>query len=410
MKDFRPSPDKGRVVTQAHAGDNHQASGVRYDVKAPTFTPALSSFANTNTGANGNMQMGPVGLGATYHKSQQQAIPNGSAPAVGSTRVSPPLGLGHAYQHPQHGELDSDNNSMANLNAVQMPTVRSGAVSQQQHGRGLVGDCLGNGHDQEGGMSIYDLRRQYPQYQRSPVGINTHSLSGIAEQVHTRPYSPMNGTINGQCQLQGHANGNNGLSNNQEHSPTLAIGGQPHQNQGGINSMAYNSEQHKHHVQGNQFAQAMCSVPLHLQSPDYEDIGHGMHMMPANRRLHQDPRAQNGSSGAVNGYAYGLTSSVSDGSMTKYYTPQSSPPMDLIRVDREPRAKKNTVGPLAFGTPIKEIMANRSEMLQTLTENGKPRLTDVLDTKFLPFTESYRFASPTEDNGVIVIQNVSHPH
>ncbi|KAI1203545.1 hypothetical protein F5X97DRAFT_330204 [Nemania serpens] len=53
-------------------------------------------------------------------------------------------------------------------------------------------------------------------------------------------------------------------------------------------------------------------------------------------------------------------------------------------------------------------MANRSEMLQTLTENGKPRLTDVLDTKFLPFTESYRFASPTEDNGVIVIQNIPY--
>lgn len=399
VMDIRSSPDKTDPVTKAHAGDTHQANGVRYDVQAPAFTPPSSSFANINIGVNGNTQMGQVKLGATYQKSQQQGIANSSAPAVGSTRVSPPPGFGHFYQYLQNGELADDNNSMATLNAVQLPTTRSGAGSQQQHDDSFARHSLRN---------ETDLIRQYPQYRHSPIGTNTHSLNGKAEQVRSRPFSPMHGVIGTQDRQQGHANGNAGPSNNQQDSPTLAVGRQLPQNQGGANSMAYSSEQQKRHVQGNQFAQAMSSLPLNLPSPHYQEMDNGMRVLPANRRPHQELKAQNGSSGLVNGYAYGLTSSVSDGSMAQYYPQQQpSPPMDLIRVDEQLGAKKGTVGPLAFGTPTKEIMANRSEMLQVLTKNGKPSLKYLLDTKFLPFTETYKFASPSEDNGVIIIQNVS---
>ncbi|KAI8951539.1 hypothetical protein F4801DRAFT_601121 [Xylaria longipes] len=47
-------------------------------------------------------------------------------------------------------------------------------------------------------------------------------------------------------------------------------------------------------------------------------------------------------------------------------------------------------------------------MLQALTENGQPRLYDLLDPQFLPFTESYKLAFPSEGNGVIVIKNIPY--
>lgn len=406
-KDIRLSPVKAGPVTQAHAGNNHQANGVRYDVQAPTFTPALSSFADVNGGVYGNMQLGQINFDTSYQKSQKQEITNISAPAVGSTRVSPPLGLRHVYQRHQLNELASDNNSMATVNAVQIPTARSGTGSQQQHDHSFANGHLSNGHAQQLGTLGVDLRRQYPHFQHSPFGANAHFPNEKAEQVRSRAFPPIHGAINTEDQLQGHTNGNTGLPNNQQQSSTPAADSQPLQQQGGTSSIEYSSEHQKSHMPGGQSIQAMSSLPLTFSSFQYQDLENGRRMMPANGGPHQEHKTQDGSPGPVNGYAYGLTSSVSDGSMMKYYTQQPEPPKDLIRVDNELNMKKTTVGPLTFGTPTKEIMANRSQMLQVLTENGKPSLTDLLDTKFLPFTESYRFASPSEDNGVIVIQNVS---
>ncbi|KAI0447193.1 hypothetical protein F4803DRAFT_558879 [Xylaria telfairii] len=53
-------------------------------------------------------------------------------------------------------------------------------------------------------------------------------------------------------------------------------------------------------------------------------------------------------------------------------------------------------------------MARRSEMLQALTEKGQPSLQDLLNPRFLPFTENYRLAFPSEENGVIAIRNIPY--
>ncbi|KAI0434792.1 hypothetical protein F5Y09DRAFT_354795 [Xylaria sp. FL1042] len=53
-------------------------------------------------------------------------------------------------------------------------------------------------------------------------------------------------------------------------------------------------------------------------------------------------------------------------------------------------------------------MASRSELLQALTENGRPSLNDLFDRKFLPFTENYSFSHPSVENGVIVIRNIPY--
>jgi len=65
------------------------------------------------------------------------------------------------------------------------------------------------------------------------------------------------------------------------------------------------------------------------------------------------------------------------------------------------------VRPLHFGVPAKQIMANRSEELQALTQNGHPSLQDVLDANFLPFTACFSHSFPTEQNGVVILKNVS---
>ncbi|KAI1755812.1 hypothetical protein F4782DRAFT_538262 [Xylaria castorea] len=59
-------------------------------------------------------------------------------------------------------------------------------------------------------------------------------------------------------------------------------------------------------------------------------------------------------------------------------------------------------------TPHKAIMADRSEMLQALTENGQPSLQDLLDPQFLPFTETYKLTFPAEENGVVAIRNIPY--
>ncbi|KAI1299688.1 hypothetical protein F5Y03DRAFT_408646 [Xylaria venustula] len=53
-------------------------------------------------------------------------------------------------------------------------------------------------------------------------------------------------------------------------------------------------------------------------------------------------------------------------------------------------------------------MANRSEMLQALTENGRPSLEDVFDPKFLPFISNYKYSESSTENGVIVVKNIPY--
>ncbi|KAI1423878.1 hypothetical protein F5Y12DRAFT_797924 [Xylaria sp. FL1777] len=53
-------------------------------------------------------------------------------------------------------------------------------------------------------------------------------------------------------------------------------------------------------------------------------------------------------------------------------------------------------------------MAKRSEMLQALTENGRPSLQDLFDPKFIPFVSGYRYSTPSAENGVVVVRNIPY--
>lgn len=110
----------------------------------------------------------------------------------------------------------------------------------------------------------------------------------------------------------------------------------------------------------------------------------------------------------INGYTYGLHGSASDGTMLQYLNGQASTSKALTRISHEP-INQSTIGPICFEMAPKEVMANRSEMLQAITENGQPGLQDLLSPNFLPFTEGYKYSSQAEENAVIVIRNVSPP-
>ncbi|KAI2639449.1 hypothetical protein GGS21DRAFT_538162 [Xylaria nigripes] len=47
-------------------------------------------------------------------------------------------------------------------------------------------------------------------------------------------------------------------------------------------------------------------------------------------------------------------------------------------------------------------------MLQALTQKGTPNLQDILDPKYLPFTEGFKYSFPVEENGVIIIKNIPY--
>ncbi|KAI1131029.1 hypothetical protein F5Y10DRAFT_275738 [Nemania abortiva] len=53
-------------------------------------------------------------------------------------------------------------------------------------------------------------------------------------------------------------------------------------------------------------------------------------------------------------------------------------------------------------------MAQRSDMLQTLTEHGRPNLHDLMSPQVLPFIEGYKFATRPVENGVVVIRNIPY--
>jgi hypothetical protein len=83
--------------------------------------------------------------------------------------------------------------------------------------------------------------------------------------------------------------------------------------------------------------------------------------------------------------------------------------IERYEIERQLADKESgvVVRPLQFGIPTKQIMANRSEELQALTENGHPSLHDVLDANSLPFTACFSHSFATEQNGVVILKNAS---
>ncbi|KAI8627043.1 hypothetical protein F5Y19DRAFT_477934 [Xylariaceae sp. FL1651] len=109
-------------------------------------------------------------------------------------------------------------------------------------------------------------------------------------------------------------------------------------------------------------------------------------------------------------YRAGLPGSASDGTMMKYHKGNSNPTTAMVRYDdrvsQVGMARPIEIGPMDFPRPPKEVQNIRSEVLQALTEHGRPSLKDLFGPQFLPFTESYKFSSPSDNNGVVAIKNI----
>ena len=202
---------------------------------------------------------------------------------------------------------------------------------------------------------------------------------------------------NHQGQLQGPMNGNGGYIGHGGYPPMDHVNGY-HMPQGQIRerSMSYTDDM-------------LCNERVYHDPWQYRVINQNPAMSVNGGAFHSS-NAQNTAPTGGRGYNHGLPGSASDGSMSQYYPSSlSNVSSAMVQYDHEPVAHCNSVGPLRFDLPTKQILASRSEMLQTLTENGQPSLEDVLDTRFIPFIENYRYSSPMEENGVIVIKNVSPP-
>ncbi|TGJ83331.1 hypothetical protein E0Z10_g5413 [Xylaria hypoxylon] len=347
VMDNKSPADSAAPIMHNRAIEDQHPNSLYYDAKAPAFTSAV----NMNVGFNNNMQVDPATPSTNY---LEQGFANDSAPAMGNTQVSYPR-LSPDYQHPQ-------NNGLASGNPIAANTMQ---IMPMPHG---------------------------DNYQRHQV----HSL-------------PNGNAYNQQGQMQGHAHGQPGYTCNQPHPPTTyAVNYQSHQAQAPENPMRYNNGHQNHrgyHEQEKQYA----PVTHNYQRPQYPAMGGGMPTMFVNGGSYQKSNTQDSSTAPAHGYAYGLTGSVSDGSMSQYYpNGQSNTSTALVRLDREPVENQPNIGPMDFEMPTKATMAGRSEMLQALTENGKPSLHDLFDPKFLPFIETYKYSYPSEENGVIVIKNIPY--
>lgn len=142
----------------------------------------------------------------------------------------------------------------------------------------------------------------------------------------------------------------------------------------------------------NQASQQPIGIPFHQTHHDERTgammpMGHGNGQQVQVDRSHYDP------------YMNGAPPHGASWNNNE----QSNMSTALVRRDSE----SAVVGPIEFEMPDRQIMAQRSEMLQTLTEHGRPALEDLMDPKFLPFVESYKFSGPSDENGVVVVRNVS---
>ncbi|RWA14186.1 hypothetical protein EKO27_g932 [Xylaria grammica] len=308
--------------------------------------PSFTPATNMNLGFNNNMQMGPTKPSRNY---QKQGFANGGAPAMENIQAF------HPRQH-QSGRLANDNPVTVNTMQV-MPNPLSD--NHQQH----------QAHD---------------------------FLNG--------------NIVNEQGQLQGYAHDHLGYTYNQPHPPTAyAINYQSPRGQVRESPMPYSNGHQNGFVyqeQDKQHAPVIHGYPPVL----YPGAGNGTPNMSANGVSYQTSKTQDNSPSLAHGYAYGPPGGASGGFMPPY-CPGGQPnhtSTALVHVDREPNENQPKIGPMNFQVPAAVTMASRSEMLQTLTENGKPSLQDLLDPRFLPFTETYRYAFPPEENGVIIIKNIPY--
>ncbi|KAI0975744.1 hypothetical protein F4678DRAFT_457097 [Xylaria arbuscula] len=130
----------------------------------------------------------------------------------------------------------------------------------------------------------------------------------------------------------------------------------------------------------------------------------------ANGGDYQESQIPNTPPTIVRKYNHGLPGSASAGSLSQYLCAngQSSTSTALVQINNQSVNVPHTVGPLDFEIPSRETMANRSEMLQALTENGRPSLEDVFDPKFLPFIANHKYSEPSAENGVVIIRNIPY--
>ncbi|KAI0403589.1 hypothetical protein F4802DRAFT_598983 [Xylaria palmicola] len=111
------------------------------------------------------------------------------------------------------------------------------------------------------------------------------------------------------------------------------------------------------------------------------------------------------------GYRSGLTGSASDGTMSRYLGNEGADnSMAVAKVGSTPTQHHQlSIGPMDFGTATREVMKQRSEMLQALTENGRPHLHDILNHRNLPFVESHKLSCPSREvAGVVLIKNIPY--
>ncbi|TRX98447.1 hypothetical protein FHL15_000521 [Xylaria flabelliformis] len=195
-----------------------------------------------------------------------------------------------------------------------------------------------------------------------------------------------------------HVNGDTGFPYNQQGPSTYNIQYKPYQGQAQDKPMSYNNGLQNGDAHQNQRNQVN---PARLSGYPNGVVG-----VPGNRGIYQESKTENASFALVNGYRH---DSASTGSVHSHSTNgQLNTSTALIPIDHQARRIQPAVGPLDLETPHKSIMDGRSEMLQALTESGQPKLQDLLDPQFLPFTEMYQLTFPAEENGVIAIRNIPY--
>ncbi|KAJ8117002.1 hypothetical protein ONZ43_g4307 [Nemania bipapillata] len=334
-------------ITRAGIEQYHQPHSINYNTEVSTSKP--------NTEVN-------TALGY-----QRQVFANHNTPAL--TGALPTLGPGQNH----HGG--------ATATGMQVGPPALGHYYEQNHGQGLPHGHPGMGGNQQVGYDAYDTLQRHSEAPPCLRGIEGSPMKIQAQdRVHEYPVVACD-----RADPRGHLDDFGGAWN-------------------GKHPLALNT----HNQLEAKPRAGMHGDYSHLGMPSYASAG-VLPRLPVHGESSPEPKMQNGSSAIVNGYKVGLPGSVSDGNIFRYHSnEQASTSMALMRVGHETMDNQFTIGPMDFEMPSKDIMANRSEMLQTLTQKGQPSAQDILDTRFLPFTEGYKYSFPSEENGVIVIRNIPY--
>ncbi len=377
------------TMDNAHGSYGYGSSTAHSSPIKKMVTQGRATIAETETDMSGAEQQD---IGETEHHI------NGNPPFEHQTQIPRPT-------------TPTTNGDVHHQNVQTGPQITS-TISHETRTLPLMGDQLpvGNGvpimpaHAVDGQQpNGIHYNAMAPAF--TPIfDIHGNLIAANAMQIMPMPSSvdyrlhPAHTFVNGgayaqQGQMQGHADGNHGYTYNQPHPPPPHPAGYLSQEQVRENSMSY----------GNQLYQKRINHEEWKHS-----IGNGTPVMSVNGESSPASNTQNTPPALVHGYKYGLPGSASDGSMAQYNNRQPAASTALVQLDHEPIQNQPTVGPMDFEIPSKETMANRSEMLQALTENGRPSGDDLFDPKFLPFIAGYKYSNPPEENGVIVIRNVSY--